>query len=208
MIRTIVFDFGNVVGFFDHRLVTTRLAPYGNLSAEELHAYIFGGSLEDAYEKGQLTSADFLQRIRSHGRLRCSDQVFIASYCEIFWPNTDVCNLLPLLKPRYRLLLGSNTTELHSQHFCRQFADSLKYFDALAFSYQIGARKPNRLFFDHCLKLADCAPGECVFIDDLPANVEGARACGWNGLVYRGVTELKKSLAELEVPRAVKAGSF
>jgi len=56
--------------------------------------------------------------------------------------------------------------------------------------------------------LADCAPGECVFIDDLPANVEGARACGWNGLVYRGVTELKKSLAELEVPRAVKAGSF
>ncbi|HEV3203938.1 MAG TPA: HAD family phosphatase [Gemmataceae bacterium] len=198
MIKTLVFDFGNVVCFFDHRLVTTRLAPYGDIPAEDLHGFIFGGSLEDAYEKGQVTSEAFRQIIREKAKLRCSDELFDSSYCEIFWPNPDVWNLLPLLKTRYRLILGSNTTELHARHFCRQFEDTLKYFDGLALSFQIGARKPDPTFFKHCLKLADCSSSECIFIDDLPANVEGARACGWHGLVYTGIRDLKKSLAGLD----------
>ena len=36
MIQTIIFDFGNVVGFFDHRLVSSRLRPHAAVPAEEI----------------------------------------------------------------------------------------------------------------------------------------------------------------------------
>ena len=39
-------------------------------------------------------------------------------------------------------------------------------------------------FFYHCQKLAGCAVAECLFVDDLPINIEGAKAAGMQGIVY------------------------
>jgi putative hydrolase of the HAD superfamily len=199
MIRAIVFDFGNVVGFFDHRLVTQRLIPHGECDAENFHSSVFGGELADAYESGRIGSDEFVRRVRELGRLRCSNEIVMAAYADIFWPNPDVAALLPRLKPQYTLLLASNTSELHSKQFRRQFADTLKHFDALVLSHEIGARKPTAAFFDHCRQKAGVPADECAFIDDLPANVEGARACGWHGIVYTGIADLLSHLAEIGV---------
>jgi FMN phosphatase YigB (HAD superfamily) len=198
-IKTIVFDFGNVVGFFDHRLTSVRLAAYTGMDAKAIHAYLFSGPLEDDYESGRLASADFLKGVRETCQLTCADEVLITAWVDIFHPNQAVCDLLPNLKQRYRLLLGSNTNELHSRHFCRQFADALRHFDALVLSHEIGVRKPKPGFFEHCRRLAGCAAEQCLFIDDSPANVAGARACGWHGIAYTGVPELRAQLAELGV---------
>jgi putative hydrolase of the HAD superfamily len=198
-IRTIAFDFGKVVGFFDHRRAIDRLAAYTPLSADEVYAYVIGGELEDAYESGRITTPDFLRQVRQACRYRCSEEVLGATLADVFWPNPDVCALVPRLKLRYRLLLGSNTNELHARHFCRQFADTFRHFDHLVFSHEIGARKPRAPFFQHCLKLAGCRPEECLFIDDLPENVAGARACGWRGIVYAGFKELTGQLAEWDI---------
>lgn len=199
MIQAIVFDFGNVVGFFDHRLVTSRLLPYADLPADELHRRIFGGVLEDEYEKGHVTSAEFLRRLRAECGLRCPNEVIVESYTDIFWPNPEIGGLLPLLKPRYRLVLGSNTSELHSRHFRCQFAETLAYFDALVLSHEIGARKPAPAFFQQCVERAGCPAEECVFIDDLPANVAGAKAYGLHGIVHDAGGSLPKELAALGV---------
>jgi glucose-1-phosphatase len=193
-IKTIVFDFGRVVGYFDHRLTTNRLAPGSGLSAEEMHTYLFGGPLEDDYESGRITTGEFLKRVRETCRLTCSEDTIAAAWADIFWPNLEVCALLPRLKPRYHLLLGSNTNELHARRFCEQFADWLQHFDALVLSHQIGVRKPKPGFFEHCTRLAACAAAECLFIDDLADNVAGARACGWQGLVYTNFPDLCKEL--------------
>jgi glucose-1-phosphatase len=201
MIRAIVFDFGNVIGFFDHRRTTARLAEHCDLSPEELFQRIYGGPLEHDYDQGRLTSDAFLARVREACRLRCSDEVFTEAWNDVFRPNDEVIALLPELKPHYRLLLGSNTNELHSRHFRRQFAEALRYFDHLILSHEIGARKPDTAFFHHCERLAGCRPEECLFIDDLPPNVAGARACGWHGFVYTTAADLRRRLAELAPPR-------
>jgi putative hydrolase of the HAD superfamily len=198
-IRAIVFDFGNVVGFFDHRRTTERLAPHAGIPAEAIHAYLFGGELEDEYESGRLSTAAFLSRIRDYCRLGCPDEFIATAWGDIFWPNAAVSELLPLLRPNYRLLLGSNTNELHARHFCSQFAEVFRNFDALVLSHEVGARKPRAEFFDHCRRLAGCVAADCLFIDDLPANVAGARACGFQGLVYRKDTDLAAQLTALGI---------
>jgi putative hydrolase of the HAD superfamily len=75
----------------------------------------------------------------------------------------------------------------------------LQHFDALVLSHEVGQRKPKPAFFDHCRRLSDCAAEECLFIDDLEANVAGARACGWQGIVYRDYEDLRARLAEFGV---------
>jgi putative hydrolase of the HAD superfamily len=193
-VRAIVFDFGQVVGFFDHRLTTNRLAAHTDLPADDLHRLLFGGPLERDYDVGRLSTAAFLAQVRDACRLRCSEDAIAAAWADIFWPNEDVIALLPQLKGHVRLLLASNTNELHSRQFRRQLADALRHFDAVVLSHEIGQRKPDAAFYRHCERLAGCAAEECLFIDDLPTNVAGARACGWHGIVYTDVADLRRHL--------------
>ncbi|HYT91571.1 MAG TPA: HAD family phosphatase [Gemmataceae bacterium] len=197
--KAIVFDFGNVVAFFDHFRTLNKLARYTDLTPEAMYAAIYDSELEDAVESGRLSIREFLERFRELCRLSCDDELLASACADIFWPNEEVCALVPALAGRYRLLLGSNTNALHARHFCRQFEDVLSHFEALVLSCEIGVRKPRAGFFEHCQRLAGCAAEECVFIDDLPANVEGARACGWHGIVYRQGGELRERLAALGI---------
>jgi putative hydrolase of the HAD superfamily len=198
-IAALVFDFGNVVGFFSHRRASERLAALAGLDADKVHRVLFGSRLEDDYESGRLTTAAFLAEVRRACGLTCADEVIAASYADIFWPNPDVCALLPRLARRYPLLMVSNTNDLHARRFQAQFAEELRPFRHRVLSHEVGARKPKREIFAHAERLAGCAPHELVFIDDLPGNVEGALACGWRGIVYAGVEELRQQLAALGV---------
>jgi putative hydrolase of the HAD superfamily len=195
VIRTVVFDFGNVLAYFDYGRTLGRLLPHTDRDAEGLRAAFGTADLAAAYEVGRLTTAEFLRRARAACGLRCGEDELAAAWSDIFRPNEAVCALVPRLRPRYRLLLASNTNELHARQFRRQFADTLLHFDALVLSHEVGACKPGRAFFEHCQRLAGCAPGACLFIDDLPENVEGARACGWQGIVYVDAEDLERRLA-------------
>jgi len=198
-IKAIVFDFGNVIGFFDHGRTLQRLTRYTDMTPAAMYAAIYDGDLEDEFECGRITQAEFLDRFRRTCRLGCDDEVLRAACADIFSPNPEICALLPVLKPRYRLVLGSNTNELHSRHFRRQFADVLRHLDAVVLSHEIGVRKPKAGFYEHCRHLAGCAPAELVFIDDFPANVAGARACGWKGIVYTGFDDLRQRFHEMGI---------
>jgi putative hydrolase of the HAD superfamily len=117
----------------------------------------------------------------------------------MFTPNNQVCALVPALRPRYRLVLLSNTNELHAAHYRQQFAATLAHFDALVLSHEVRMRKPCAEIYAHCLEIAGSTPRECLFIDDLPENIEAARACGWQGIVYHRGLDLRRELHKFGV---------
>jgi putative hydrolase of the HAD superfamily len=197
--RTIIFDFGNVVGFFDHGKTLRRLAPHTELSAEEMFARVYGTTLEDVVEKGLISTPEFLGRLRDLWRLRCDSDFLARAVADIFTPNPEVCSLIPLLTPRYRVLLGSNTNDVHARQFRHQFADVLCHINALVLSHEIGCRKPYAGFYAHCEHLARAAAHEIVFVDDLSANIDAARSRGWHGIVYRPGEDLADKLRDLGV---------
>jgi putative hydrolase of the HAD superfamily len=197
--RTILFDFGNVIGDFDHRRAIRQWLPHCDLTEEAIFAAIYGADLEDAFEAGRLTGAEFVRRACDVIGYRGTAEQFRAAFVDIFTPNPDVCALVPRLKRRHRLVLASNTNELHSAYFRETFADVLRHFDAVGLSHEAGARKPHRAFFEHCQTLAGGPPQECLFIDDLPANVEAARAFGWRAVQYTTYPELERRLRALGI---------
>jgi glucose-1-phosphatase len=194
MIRTIIFDFGKVVAFFDHRLASRRLAAFTTKPEPSIFQFLYGGQLEDDYDSGRITTAEFLDVVRRGCELVCSDQQLIAAYSDIFWPNRAVCELIPQLAGGYRLLLLSNTNELHARQFLPQLREPLSHFQHLILSHEVKARKPRREIFVRAQELAHCEPKECLFIDDVAGNVDGACQFGWNGIVFQNAEQLRCDL--------------
>ncbi len=184
-IKTVIFDFGNVVAFFDHSRAVARLAQYTDLPPVELALKLYGSPIEDAYERGAIDTEMYVRQATRNAHLSCTTEQFLAAFVAIFWRNLEVCELIPRLQSNYRIILASNTTRAHFEEYSKQFADVLRYFDHLGTSFDAGARKPEREFFAHVQRHAQAEPGECVFIDDLPTNVEAAEEFGWKGVVYR-----------------------
>jgi glucose-1-phosphatase len=182
--RTILFDFGNVVGFFDHRIAVREYVRHCDLDESACYAAVYDSAVEDDFEAGRIGAEEFIRRSCAAIAYRGEPHEFRTAFLDVFRPNPPVCELIPRLARNYRLVLASNTNELHSMHFQEKFADVLHHFAALGLSYEAGARKPSRGFYEHCQKLAQCRPDECLFVDDMPANVEGARRFGWTAIQY------------------------
>lgn len=197
--RTIIFDFGNVIGFYDHQRTLDRLAPFTDMPADEMYESIYCGPLETDFELGNISVTEFLTEVRRICRLRCDEGFMSAAFADVFEPNPEVCDLIPSLEGHYRLLLGSNTNELHSDHYLQQFAEVLSYFDELILSCRIHVCKPDARFYEYCLRLADCPASECLFVDDLPANIAAARTVGMQGLVYEPGNNLAERLREFGI---------
>jgi glucose-1-phosphatase len=200
-IRTIVFDFGNVLGYFSHRKAADQLlrfAPSG-VTAEQIIAFLYQGDLETRFEKNEIASDSILELMRTELQLRGDNDALSHAYSDMFWPNEHACSLVPQLQGKYRLVLLSNTNDLHFRHFRRQFAPVLDRFDAIIASHEVGLRKPDPRIFAHAQTLTGALADQCLFIDDVADNVESAKRCGWRGVVYRKDDDMRARLIEAGV---------
>ena len=184
VIKTIYFDFGNVIGFFDHQRAVEKLAKHTPLNAIELTLQLYGGPIVEDYETGKIGTNEYVREALLNGRLSCTRDEFVTHFCDIFWRNAEVCDLIPRLKPKYRVVLASNTVDAHYRRYCADYADVLAHFDHLVASHIAEARKPHAEFYAYAQRFANAEPQECLFIDDLPVNVEAAVRFGWKGIVY------------------------
>jgi putative hydrolase of the HAD superfamily len=57
-------------------------------------------------------------------------------------------------------------------------------YHAVVISAEVGMRKPEERIFRHATDLLGLTPGECVFIDDIEANVRAAEALGMCGVLH------------------------
>ncbi len=64
-------------------------------------------------------------------------------------------------------------------------------------SGRVGCAKPERAIYDLACRVGGFQPEDAVFIDDVLANVEGARAAGWQGIHHRSAAETTAALQAL-----------
>jgi glucose-1-phosphatase len=198
VIKTVLFDFGNVVAFFDHQRGLRRLLPHTDRTPEQLVGLMYYNNLEYRYECGELTTDEVFAMAQEMAGLRCSQAAFVDAFCDIFWHNPPMEDLIGRLKANgYRLVLASNTNAAHYGHYREQFKDVLRHFDAIAVSHEAGARKPHAKFFEYAHRLTGCEKAECVFVDDLLDNVAAAREFGWRAIHFTRFDDLVPELRKL-----------
>jgi putative hydrolase of the HAD superfamily len=70
-------------------------------------------------------------------------------------------------------------------------------FDAVVISCEVGMRKPEPRIFRHAARLLGLDPAECIFIDDIDANVAAAEQVGFTGVLHREPDGTIERVAEL-----------
>jgi FMN phosphatase YigB (HAD superfamily) len=199
----LIFDFGNVVAFFDYQKACDRMGARlgipGHLVRQRL---LDNGFLQllGQLESGRMVPRVFAERVMADCGLSATYEDFVRDWEDIFWLNEPVARLIGLLKSRgYGLVLGSNTNVLHATHFRRQFATTLGLFDRLILSHEVGFLKPEAGFYAACVAAAGVPASSCVFVDDMAENVEGARRAGLIALQYRDTPALIDDLRRVGV---------
>ena len=120
------------------------------------------------------------------------------------WPVTITTRdeMIPLIKQLsehgIKLYLASNASIRFYEY--QSNIKALDYFDGILISAEIHYGKPEPTFYETLLERFHLHPNECLLIDDLPANIEGAAQCGIDGFVYDGNSEtLKRFLHRKEI---------
>ena len=77
------------------------------------------------------------------------------------------------------------------------FPDQFQAFDAVVLSEHEGIRKPDPDIYLIAAKRLGELPEACVFVDDMPRNVDGARAVGMAGVLHKDAAITIPKLEEL-----------
>ncbi len=198
MIRLVIFDIGNVLLKFDHRITCRKLSAYSRYSPGQVYDVVFGGELIINYEQGKISSVNFFNIISKKLELNISFEQFYPIWCEIFSYMEGMEEIVRSLEGKVKLFILSNTDELHFGYIRNKYS-IFEYFSSFILSYEIGARKPDKSIYRKALKLAQLTAEEALFIDDIYENVTPFLNMGGKGIVFRGADNLKNDFKKYKL---------
>lgn len=197
MIRNIVFDMGQVMIRFDPDHFMDRAGISRPEDRKRVRNELFRSVEWAQMDEGALTeeTAEPLILARMPERLRPTVRELLYNWAFPREPVPGMEDLARRLKEAgYGIWLLSNASKMQPAYW-RQVPAS-RYFDGTMISCDVRVVKPCREIYRLFTKKFGLKPEECLFIDDAPANVAGAIACGWQGIVFHGdAEELEQKLA-------------
>lgn len=184
--KNIIFDMGNVLLTYDPEVCLNHI-----VEKEEDRALIrrelFEGPEWVQGDLGELTDEERFNGVSKRVPERLHEEL---RRCTVEW---DMC-MYPVKQARefcdylkksgFGIYVLSNASSSFYRYFPR-FAP-FDYFDGIVVSCDVHIIKPDIRIYQHLLKKYNLRADECFFIDDLEANIEGARNAGIDGAVFEG----------------------
>lgn len=184
--KNIIFDMGNVLLTYDPEVCLNHI-----VEKEEDRALIrrelFEGPEWVQGDLGELSDEERFNGVSKRVPERLHEEL---RRCTVEW---DMC-MYPVKQARefcdylkksgFGIYVLSNASSSFYRYFPR-FAP-FDYFDGIVVSCDIHIIKPDIRIYQHLLKKYNLRADECFFIDDLEANIEGAKNAGIDGAVFEG----------------------
>lgn len=201
MIRTCLFDMGNVLVFFSHERMCQQLGQLCDRSTADIRQLLIDSGIQWDYERGRLTIEQFHEWFQSQTECSVTLPDLARAGADIFWLNEPIVPVLDQLKRQgIRLVLLSNTCQTHFEWVRDQF-DVLQRFDSCVTSCAVGAMKPEPKIYEAALQQIGCSPDECFYTDDIPEYVAAGREHGLQAEVFVGVPTLVQQLQSRGISR-------
>ncbi len=196
MIKTVLFDLGNVIIPFDVKRAYVRMAELCGCKPEEVAARIRATGLVRPFEKGEIEAEPFMRELSAVLKLDISYAEFCDWWNCVFLPEPLVAeDLLEDLRSRHRLLALSNTNPIHFA-MLKESYPLLRHFDGYVLSHEVKAAKPEAEIYREAIARAQCNPEECFFTDDLAVDVEAAQAHGMDAVQFFSAEQLERELRQ------------
>jgi putative hydrolase of the HAD superfamily len=200
-IKGIIFDLGNVLLDFDHRIAAGKIAKFTDMSGEEIYNLFFDSQATALFEAGKIHPEEFFAIIRKKLKLNLNLEEFIPIWNEIFFfseKNLGVYNIAHRLKENYRVALLSNINILHFDYIKKTFPVLDAFHDILT-SCELKLRKPDPAIYAKTLQVLGTKPDETFYTDDRPELIKGAKKLGINSFVFKDVPGLETDLTVLNI---------
>ena len=195
-IKAVIFDLGNVLIDFDHRIAAKKLSKLTNKTGEEIYSLFFDSPVTHDFESGKISPQDFFSKVKATLDLNMSYEQFVPVWNEIFFfseKNSQVFNIATELKKRYRMALLSNINVLHFGYIKETFPVLEAFHDIVA-SYEVRLIKPQPQIYEKTLDILGAHAEETFYTDDRIELVESAGALGIKSFQFIGAEDLKNDL--------------
>ena len=190
MIKNYVFDFGNVLArFYPDELTAPYIADkeQRKIVSDVAFDRLYWNRLDEGTISDDEVKAGICSRLtKEQGELGCRAY---DNWVLNLVPVEGMPQLVADLKAKgHKIYLVSNISQKFASEYVQNpwIAQLFGLFDGLIFSSDYKVLKPTKEIFEILLNKFALNPQECLFIDDLPANVKGAEAVGLNGYVFDG----------------------
>jgi putative hydrolase of the HAD superfamily len=196
----LLFDLGRVVLDIDFSKTLACWAAHAGCEPAQLVGQFARDDIYHRHETGEISDAEFFAALRTSLGVGLSDAQFLEGWNAIF--AGEMPGIAPLLEraaKRLPLYAFSNTNGAHVAHFSATFAEVLGHFREIFLSSGIGLRKPDAAAYDHVVKAIGVPAQRIVFFDDLPENIEGARARGLTAIHVTSPDDVARALDALGI---------
>ncbi|MDD4980512.1 MAG: HAD hydrolase-like protein [Candidatus Omnitrophica bacterium] len=197
-VKAIIFDLGNVVVDFDHRIAAKKISRFTPKTAQEIFDLFFDSKLTGLFEEGKISSREFFLKVKETLDLKLDYNGFLPIWNEIFFlseKNQAVYALAKSLKKRYKVVLLSNINILHFDYLKKNFS-VFDAFHTVITSYESGFRKPHPSIYQEALNVLKASAPEVFYTDDRSELIEGACRLGIRSFTFTGIEQLKKDLLD------------
>jgi len=184
-IETIIFDFGGVVLDIDPQITIKEFQKLGFKEVAKTQSKEFIEDIIRKFERGIYTPEVFRKRLRAFLELDVSDQQLDDAWNALLYDiPAERIEILEQLKKNYKMLLLSNSNEIHYDLYVRdlQLRFGYREFDELFhkayFSFDLHLSKPDPEVFEFIMYQHDLDPSKTLFIDDNEMNIEAASKLG------------------------------
>lgn len=184
MIKNIVFDLGNVLVEFQPKDYMKRLG-FHDQEIEDLFIIIFKDKRWSEFDRGTIKIEEYTQALCTEHPEYADKitQMFSGNWTANFLkPKEASIQFLLDASEHYKIFVLSNVSE-----YVLTYVKGLGFWDKVSggtYSYDVRCLKPDPEIYQRFLSDNNVIPSECLFLDDLPANIEAAKAAGMNGIVF------------------------
>lgn len=183
----IIFDLGGVILNLNYQKTIDAFKNLGLKDFEASYTQLNQTALFDDFERGQISDVDFRSGLSRVFDAKISDSELDAAWNAMLLDlPTERLELLGELKESHRIVLLSNTNEIHVSSFeaemkrAHGISNLEQYFEKVFYSCRVGMRKPEPRIFQMVIEEMGFRPEETLFIDDSPQHIEGAKSIGLN----------------------------
>jgi len=196
-IRAVIWDMGGVLLRTEDPAPRQRLAEHLGIPLDKLYRQIFDSQSSHLAEVGEITEKDHWASVCAALDLSPQD---LSEIMDGFWAgdriDSSLVDYIRSLRQHYKTGLLSNAWDGLRQVLETRF-DLTGAFDVIVISAEVGMAKPDSRIYQLTSQRLGVAAQEAVFIDDVPKNVEAARAMDMHAIQFQDPVQARAELEQI-----------
>ena len=198
MIKTVIFDVGNVLVDFDWDGYIDKLFPKADKNfIAKINDAVWGGERWQRLDAGDDPEEVFKNIISHAPEYENELRIIFRRVGETLRKRPETPNWIKSLKEKgYKVLYLSN----YSHYVMKanpEVLDFLPLMDGGVFSCDVKLVKPQREIYECIAEKYNLNPSECIFIDDLERNVKGAKDFGFEAIQFVTLKQTQEDLKKI-----------